>query len=66
MPAQELRTAGHNRAHGAALNRTQSNGGTVGPAMRTKNIGELHLKPKSRAALCSLSRRGRSSDQIQG
>lgn len=45
MPAQERRTAGRDRAHGAALNRTQAMAGTVGPTMRTKDVGELHLKP---------------------
>jgi hypothetical protein len=66
MAAQERRTAGDNRAYGAALNRTQAMAGTVGPAMRAKDVGELHLKPRTERALCSLTRRGRLSDQIQG
>ena len=46
MPAQELRAARHDRAHGAALHRTQAMVGAVGPAMRTKDIGELHFEPE--------------------
>lgn len=66
MPTQCRRAARHDRAHGAALNRTQAMVGAVGRAMRTKDIGELHLEPEvPHGAGALVRRRGGSYEQIQ-
>ena len=65
VSTQLRRAAGNDRAYGAALNRTQAMAGAVGAAMRTQDIGELHLKTQGAAVPCSLTVRGRSSHQIQ-